>query len=200
MSVQLVPLHIPSGWAILHNSFGDVDPVIEHGYIINGEFFNENLLSAKPIEFNGTDWVTVGDGYLLQLGWYPEYRPEGCYRLTVSQGSGDQKIVVKYESKEREEIRQVLQRCLGWVSRRVGIDEIGSLLEIEGKQIDKNPLGFRGVRKKIVGISGDKLNRSTYSQVGWWSPVYYEVCNMAYLDQKSNRIDSNGLTPENKMA
>lgn len=200
MSVQLVPFHIPSGWAILHNSFGNVDPLIENGYIVNGEFFNENLLSVKPIEFNGTDWVTAGDGYLLQLGWYPQYRPEGCYRLTISQGSEDKKTVVKYESKEREEIRQVLQRCFGWVSRKIGIDEISSLLEIEGKQIDKSSLGFRGVRKKIMGSSPDKLNRLTYSQVGWWSPVYYEVCNMVYLEPKSNSIAYNGLTPENKMA
>lgn len=200
MSGQLVPFHVPSGWAILHNSFVDVDPNIQNGYITNGEFFHENLLSVKPIEFDGTDWVTVRDGYELQLGWYPQYSPDGCYRLTVSQGGEENKTVVKYESKDREEIRQVVDRCLGWVSRRAGIEEIKSLLEIEGKEIHKNVVGFRGIRKKVAEPSLEKMNRLTYSQVGWWVPVYYEVCNMVYLDEKPNEMSYNGLTAENQMA
>ncbi|MGC9525949.1 MAG: hypothetical protein ACP5D7_10470 [Limnospira sp.] len=200
MSGQLVPFHVPSGWAILHNSFGDVDPIIQNGYITNGEFFNENLLSVKPIEFDGTDWVTVRDGYELQLGWYPQYNPDGCYRLTVTRGSEDNKTVVKYESKDRQEIRQVVDRCFGWVSRRAGIEEIKSLLEIEGKEIHKNVVGFRGIRKKVTEPSREKMNRLTYSQVGWWVPVYYEVCNMVYLDEKPNQMSYNGFKPENQMA
>jgi hypothetical protein len=200
MSVQLVPFHVPSGWAILHNSFGDVDPVIHNDYIANGEFFNEHLLSVKPIEFDGTDWIAVRDGYALELGWYPQYRPEGCYRLTLTRGSEENKTVIKYETKDRGEMRQIVDRCLARVSRQVGIEEIKSWLEIEGKEIDKSGPGFRGIRKKVTDNYREKMNRLTYSQVGWWYPVYYEVCNMVYLDEKANYMSCDGLEPENQVA
>jgi hypothetical protein len=111
MYKQLVPLRIPSGWAIVHNSFGDVDPVICDGVIANNEFYNEDLLSIESILFDGESWATDKSGYLLDVGWYPDSDPQGSYRLTLLRGGWDN-IIAELKSIEREKIREWIEVCL----------------------------------------------------------------------------------------
>lgn len=135
MSNKLVPLTIPSGWAVIHNSFGDEDPVVSNGSIINDEFYNEDLLSIEPIQFNGTNWVTARNGYAFDLGWYPESDPEGCYRLVLLREDWNN-TVVQFESKERHEISQVIKQCFELILQGINDKEISQYIEIEFKSIE----------------------------------------------------------------
>ena len=49
MQSNLVRLNIPSGWAITDNSFGDEDPFVQDGRILNQHFYHENLLLIQSI-------------------------------------------------------------------------------------------------------------------------------------------------------
>lgn len=140
MSNKLVPLTISTGWAVIHNSFGDEDPVVSDGSIINDEFYNEDLLSIEPIQFNGTNWVTDRNGYAFDLGWYPEADPEGCYRLILLRGDWNN-IVVQFESKERHEISQVIKQCFDLILQGIDGQEISSSLEIKKTDIKKKNTG-----------------------------------------------------------
>ena len=130
MYTKLVPLKIPGGWAVIHNSFGDEDPVLLNGAIVNDEFYNEDLLSIERLQFNGTDWVSAQKGYVLDLGWYPESDPQGCYRLTLLRGDWNN-VVVRFESREREKIRAVIERCFDLVTQGVDDQDISRLIELD---------------------------------------------------------------------
>ncbi|MCA1993416.1 MAG: hypothetical protein LDL41_15455 [Coleofasciculus sp. S288] len=132
---QLVPLSIPSGWAIIYNSFGDEDPIISNGSIVNDEFYGEDLLSIEPIRFNGTNWITDRTGYAFDLGWYPESDPDGCYRLTLIRGDWNN-VVIQFESKKRHEVSQVIKQCFDLIAQGVDEQEISRLIELETK--DRN--------------------------------------------------------------
>ncbi|NET31804.1 MAG: hypothetical protein F6K19_07350 [Cyanothece sp. SIO1E1] len=116
MYEKLFSLKIPSGWAVIHNSFGDVEPIIQDGSIVNDEFFNEDLLSIEAIQFDGSYWQVDKNGYTLDLGWYPEANPDGFYRLTLIRGSWDH-IVAKCESKDRYQIHRLVERCLELITQ-----------------------------------------------------------------------------------
>jgi len=130
MYTKLVPLKIPGGWAVIHNSFGDEDPVLLNGAIVNDEFYNEDLLSIERLHFNGTDWVMAQNGHVLDLGWYPESAPQGCYRLALLRGDWNN-VVVRFESREREKIRAVIERCFDLVTQGVDDQDISRLIELD---------------------------------------------------------------------
>ncbi len=89
MTTKLMALKIPSAWAVIYNSFGDEDPVIRDESIENDEYYKEDLLSIERLWFNGTSWNTEPNGYVLDLGWYPEADPQGRYCLTLLRGDWD---------------------------------------------------------------------------------------------------------------
>jgi hypothetical protein len=148
MSNKLVPLTIPTGWAVIHNSFGDEDPVVSDGSIINDEFYNEDLLSIEPIQFNGTNWVTDRNGYAFDLGWYPEADPEGCYRLILLRGDWNN-IVVQFETKKRHEISQVIKQCFDLILQGINDKDMSSLLEIKKQDRKKKKLAKNNEVTKI---------------------------------------------------
>jgi hypothetical protein len=130
MYTKLVSLKIPGGWAVIHNSFGDEDLVVRNGAIVNDEFYNEDLLSIEHLQFNGTDWVTEQKGHVLDLGWYPESDPQGHYRLTLLRGDWNN-VVVQFESRDREKIRYVIERCFDLVTQGVDDQDISRLIELD---------------------------------------------------------------------
>jgi hypothetical protein len=128
-STKLVPLRIPGGWAIVHNSLGAVDSMIRNGVIVNGEFYNEDLLSIERIVFDGESWTTDKEGYVLDVGWYPDADPQGCHRLSVLSGDWSQ-IIVELTSIEREKIRVWIDMCLDLLVQGVEVGELLHRLEL----------------------------------------------------------------------
>lgn len=125
---QLFPLKVPSGWAILKHSFGDEDPIVVNGAIVNDAFYSEDLLSIEPLRFDGTSWFTDESGYVLDLGWYPEADPQGCYRLTLLKEDWNH-IVSQFESRNRYEIHQLIERCFDLITQGLDEQHISTLLK-----------------------------------------------------------------------
>ncbi len=130
MTATLMSLTIPSTWAVIYNSFGDEDPVIRNGSIENDAYYKEDLLSIERLQFNGTGWSTEPNGYVLDLGWYPEADPQGRYCLPLLRGDWDTTLV-KYESRDRRQIRAAIERCLDLVAQGVADQDIARLMEAE---------------------------------------------------------------------
>lgn len=197
MYLKLVPLHIPSGWAVVHNAFGDEDPLVRNGWIANTHFYNENLLLIQPIKFEKTSATLDTKGYTFKLGWYPHGNPHGSYQFSLwkQDFTGP---VVHYESRTRDIIRQVIQGCFQLIGREIEPEKFQTEFDNTARKFDKSQRSSLGVRKQIFKESSDKKNRLTYSQVGAYSPVYYEVSNVVYLEPKSNKVIYNMLEAENK--
>lgn len=130
MTTKLMALKIPSTWAVIYNSFGDEDPVVRNGSIANDEYYKEDLLSIERLWFNGSDWSTEPNGYVLDLGWYPEADPQGSYCLTLLRGDWDHTLV-KYESRDRRQIRAAIERCLDLLTQGVADQDMTRLMEAE---------------------------------------------------------------------
>lgn len=106
-SYTLVPLRIPSGWAVTFNSFWEIDPVVQNGELVNADDFTQDLLVVERVVPPGTSWPP----YILDLGWYPEAEPKGRYRLTLERRDTGEALKT-VESRNREEIRETIDRWL----------------------------------------------------------------------------------------
>ncbi len=199
MYSKRIPLNIPSGWAIIHNTFGDEDPLIRDGWIVNSHFYNENLLLIQSLRFEGTSSTLDPQGYRFQMGWFPHGNPHGCYRLFLKKGDVETPIL-QYESRERETIRRVIERCFQLISEGFQAESIEKEIQADSKSIQKSQRIFSGTRKRIFDDQEfkEKKNRLTYSQVGFYWPVYYEVSNIICLEPKSNKVKDDMLTTDSK--
>ncbi len=72
----LQPLRIPAGWHADYNEFFDVEP--DH----TAEAFSGSWLYFKEdmLQLTHPEWRL-----LLDLGWYPEFQPEGSFLLQLIQ-------------------------------------------------------------------------------------------------------------------
>jgi hypothetical protein len=198
MSAKLVPLNIPSGWAIVQNHFGDQDPLIQNGWIVNHDNYSEDLLSIRAIKAIGDRIEIDPEGYHLQLGWYPASNPNGCYRLQLQKLQSNPEIdTFEYTSKKRSAIRQVIEQCFNLITEGLSLADIQAQMLKQKRQFEKGDKLFAGSRKSLQDETIDKKNRLTYSQVGYGS-VYYESTNLAYIEEKSNKMPYNMFELENK--
>lgn len=198
MSAKLVPLNIPSGWAVVHNRFGDQDPLIQNGGIVNHVDYSDNLLSIRSLKADSDQWEIDPEGYHLQLGWYPASNPNGCYRLQLQKlQSVPEKEIFEYTSKKRSAIRQIIEQCLKLITEGLSLAEIQAEILKNKQQFEKGDKLFAGSRKSLLDDTVDKKNRLTYSQVGYGC-VYYELTNLAYIEEKSNKMDYNTFVLENQ--
>lgn len=133
MSASLVPLRIPNGWAVITNHFGDEDPIVRDGHIVNDLYYCEDLLSIESIKHEGGLWVNNVDGHAIDLGWYPDSNPEGKYRLVVMRRDWNN-VLVKVESTDRHVIRVAIERCLEMITQGVEDQEISYLFKTEEVQ------------------------------------------------------------------
>ena len=92
----LVKLSIPSGWNMVINTFY---------YIKLSEMEKDNKLyitlsqDLMYIEKKGRK-VTLG----IDVGWYPDMDPDGCYRILVIRNAEWEKPLEKYESRDIDDI------------------------------------------------------------------------------------------------
>jgi hypothetical protein len=196
MYSKLVRLNIPSGWAITHNTFGDEDPFIQDGRIVNEQFYNENLLMIEPIEFNGTDWIVNQNRDRLKLGWYPHANPQGSYRLQIIAGNPEEEGL-EFEAKEREKIRQVIEQYFHLINQGLDLQAIKWQIKQSEKTFEKNSSLPLVIRKKVQDYYRYR-NRFYYGQLySLYSPIYYELTNISYRSAKENKIAYNMPTQDN---
>ncbi len=196
MYSKLVRLNIPSGWAITHNTFGDEDPFIQDGHIVNEQFYHENLLVIEPIEFNGTDWIVNQNGDRLKLGWYPHANPQGAYRLQLLAGNPEQEGL-EFQSKEREKIRQVIEKCFQLITQGVNLQAIKWEIERSDQTFKKNSRLPLVIRKKVEDYYRYRNRFYSGQLYSLYSPIYYELTNIVYRSAKENKIAYNMPTQDN---
>lgn len=125
---KLVSLRVPSGWAVIINHFGDEDPVVRDGRIVNDQYYNEDLLSIETIRYEPGRWVNDPEGHAIDLGWYPESDPDGHYRLVLLRGDWDH-VVVEIESRDRQVIHTAIEEAMEMVHQGVDDREISRLIQ-----------------------------------------------------------------------
>ena len=118
MDTRLVPLRVPSGWAVLLNHFAEEDPVVVGDSIINDLYFSEDILWIHSMRLAGDNFELELEGYSLDLGWYPASDPNGKYKLRFMRRNWEN-IIVETESVNRQEIRAVAELCLSLASEGI---------------------------------------------------------------------------------
>jgi hypothetical protein len=94
MSRALVPLRIPSGWAVVFNIFveiGDGESVSARDV---EAYLSDDILSIERVHHSDGRWTSGRGGWLIDLGWRAPGDPTGEYVLTVLNGGWDDPTAV----------------------------------------------------------------------------------------------------------
>ena len=98
----LIALPSHSNWKIILHEFYDIESD-EQSFGSDLKFyFMEDLLEMKNIH-NGT---------FIHLGWYPDFSPNGCFKLFVYDSDFEGKIVQQFESPSKQETAKELLAAL----------------------------------------------------------------------------------------
>jgi hypothetical protein len=111
MDLKLVPLRIPTGWAVTWNTFYEVTPILEGNELVNAADFDEDLLQIESITFEEEMGRIEVEPYILDLGWYPAEDPNGAYTLTLLRGDWDH-VLKTFTSRNIAEIQTTIDRWL----------------------------------------------------------------------------------------
>ena len=104
---SLVPLRIPTGWAVVFNNFWEIKPLIEEGKLVNTSDFTQDHLVIERVVPKGTN----SPPYVLDLGWYPEEDLNGQYRLVLTNRNSNE-VLKKFESSDYEKISEAIGQWL----------------------------------------------------------------------------------------
>jgi hypothetical protein len=109
---MLVPLRIPTAWAVRKNFFDDRPFAACTKREINF-FYDDEILVLEQIRWGvqGDFWATAPDGYVLDLGWVPAGDPNGSFRLVVFKEIWSNNIY-KFLSNEHDVVARKIEQCL----------------------------------------------------------------------------------------
>ena len=103
------PIQVPSGWVVQINKFCDVDPerIDElEGYTFDEKWlYLENELLVCEYQKNGTKWT-------LDMGWSPEYDPDGEYILLLVKNDDWRNIETVKETRAITKIVQAVNETM----------------------------------------------------------------------------------------
>lgn len=99
----LLPLRIPAGWLVRYNAFTE-DERWHH---------TEDLLQLSSCTLVDGTWQPDPEGFLVDLGWYPEGDPDGAYGLVVARPDFSGEIVVEARHRDPRTICEAVEACLG---------------------------------------------------------------------------------------
>lgn len=115
MTIPLVALRFPIGWTIEWNIFTQVSPqdFVDEEHEHRWEY-NEDLFQ----------FVNYRQKKILDLGWYPEFQPNGQYRLVLIQENDNEDDetnswsdpIIKYETRSISDVINKIEELLIQVS------------------------------------------------------------------------------------
>jgi hypothetical protein len=123
VSRELVPLRIPSGWAVTFNifvEFGEGEPITAWDA---DAYLSQDILAIQPVVFSGDRWVDERGGWLLDLSWDPPGDIEGEYVLCVLFGSWDDPTAV-FQSRSWRAIQRAIDHTFHEIIAGRNIDEL----------------------------------------------------------------------------
>lgn len=98
----LLPFTFHKNWKTIFNEFYDIEPN-EKSFNSDLKFyFMEDLLELKNLQ-NGT---------FIHLGWYPEFDPQGAFKIVVFDSDYNGKLIKEFESKSKQETADELSLLL----------------------------------------------------------------------------------------
>jgi hypothetical protein len=130
MYKQLMPLKIPSGWGVFQNRFGDEDPVVQEGLIVNDIYYDEDLLWIEHLEMGPDGWRQSKLSHVIDLGWYPAASPQGRYSLVLFKSERENEIFT-YKTRDRYLVRDVIHRSIELILNGVSEKEIAETIDQE---------------------------------------------------------------------
>ncbi|OAS21567.1 hypothetical protein [Paenibacillus oryzisoli] len=112
MSLKLVPLCVPTGWKVRFNEFTDID---------SDSFVDENHEHVWEFKQDLLQFV-YEENRTLDLGWYPEFNPEGKYKLVLIDSMNEiqpdwENPTYVFESRKSKEIIEKIEFVLNEVSK-----------------------------------------------------------------------------------
>ncbi|SHK35829.1 hypothetical protein SAMN02745163_03668 [Clostridium cavendishii DSM 21758] len=116
--MELMALKIPTGYAICHNNFYDVEPEISDDgtdIIDNWGCFTEDILQINKMILKNGQWCCdYTTCIVIDLGWYPDGDINGEYGLVLAKVNKDHSwdIIKKAHSKNRFEIRDIIEEWM----------------------------------------------------------------------------------------
>ncbi|MDH6369031.1 hypothetical protein CA600_29820 [Paenibacillus sp. VTT E-133280] len=110
MSLQLVPLNIPSDWTVVWNHFYEINP---------DDFHDDSFPYVWELHEDIFYFRNEKTGLILDLGWYPAMRSEGAYTLNLVK-IGDEETgpeywanpILKYCSRKINDITNIIHEVL----------------------------------------------------------------------------------------
>ena len=116
---KLMPLRIPTQWAVTYNHFYDVVPIkdekVENGWYQNSSYFTEDLLQIIKTKHQDGHPAFAKQQLLIDLGYYPEGCVDGKYVLQLVKPAGgemDWENAEQFKSKDRFEIQAKIEQWL----------------------------------------------------------------------------------------
>lgn len=133
--IELVPLRIPKGWAVLDNKFYDVDPKLdEDGFIINWEegFMDDVLwITECKLLDSGKMGMPESNCFSIDLGWYPESTIKGGYSVSLFLDSKDRIEIDSYSNQNRFLIKDKIEFWMKDISENYS--EYKKLIALNGQ-------------------------------------------------------------------
>jgi hypothetical protein len=100
------PLRIPGGWSVDHNELRQLEPSQLGAEDPLWCFFTEDLLQLREVH----------RGFLLDVGWYPDSRPEGHFRAVLIRNQDWAHPLRTYET---HALPELVQKIEDWLLRPV---------------------------------------------------------------------------------
>ncbi len=123
--IELMPLRIPNHWAVTHNQFYDVDPIVDENsdseFLKNTDYFTQDLLQIVKTDIHNGHSVINKGHILIDLGYYPDGYINGEYKLELVKPKGDEldwENTEVFRSKDRFEIVAKLEL---WLEQHMGL-------------------------------------------------------------------------------
>jgi hypothetical protein len=104
---HLVPLRIPSGWAVEFNNFVELGRPESLSAGDRDAYLAQDLLSIRSTAPEGAN----ASGLILDVGWRPDGDPAGRYLLQVVRANWDE-TGIELASRRSEIIRDAIEVCL----------------------------------------------------------------------------------------
>ncbi|WNS44693.1 hypothetical protein [Paenibacillus sp. MMS20-IR301] len=111
MLLQLVPLRIPTGWTVKWNIFTEVS---------TEDFTDEEHVHWMEYSEDLLLLVNNNNNKILDLGWYPEGKPQGQYTLLLidqyddieQQTAAWDTPLVKFKTRDIDEVKLKIEKVL----------------------------------------------------------------------------------------
>ncbi|MEV0775071.1 hypothetical protein [Streptomyces sp. NPDC050428] len=126
----LVPLRIPSGWAVLFNifvEFPDDDPPTPAEV---SAYLSEDILLVQPVSYTGSGWAVDTDPsrWFIDLGWYSSGDPDGTYRLCLVR-DGWNEVPVRFEHRDCHAVQKAFNTLTAMLAEGSGTELIARVLD-----------------------------------------------------------------------